>query len=752
MRFTSLSLAAILMLPGVALGLSVTAVPSTTKVLKDGTAPAGSPSVSIEGARNEYEAFQLILRAGAAPSVDVTADMSDLVGPGGTVIPSSAATLYLEYYVDITFPSPCDIFFSYDCDKYPAYSRTPGWYPDALIPFLDPYSQEHSAVGAPFDVPAGDLQTVFVDVHIPPDVAAGEYSGTVSIFAGGTVASELPIVLTVWDFDMPVERHVGTAYGFGHGSLDGFHGAPGGLTTEEREAIFRNYDFEIHRHRLDYTTYSAPVPFEYDDQGNLIGADFAEYDAFMGPRMSGSYYPDGAGVARFNVGMFSPGHGTMGMTDAQFSTAAKIVALHLQGKGWLDNAYLYSLDEPWLLQNWRNGSYDAIKNGVDLLNSQTDLWSGHVLVTGPWQPVLDGYVDIYCPVTPMYGDVFWPPGSWPGPAKYADLLAQGRELWFYVCNANFPGQLGYDVDARLGYEPRLVKWGAWSEGATGFLYWSIQYWQSQDPWHVLINLPQFGDQFSRQGDGILIYPGGHSGSLGTGSPEGVELDGPVVSFRLKQVRDGLEDWEMFILAASLGQEEWTRTQVSRAYSAFGAALNETFDYSNPPWTLDEAVMLDSRRQVALKIQHVLHPDSWPDPEPGPVPDPHPEPESDVVEQFDAAEVLGADVAVTCMPDTAGACPPGTPDGSSDHGKPAPDAAPDGSSGDVASGDTSATGGNSGSGCAASPGLPASSPTNSAATPEAALEAALLAALVAASLTVVRTRTFGKYLGARRSLR
>jgi len=620
--------------------------PATSKVLKDATAEGKAESAVVEAARNEYEGFQVVIAGGESGLAGVSVELSDLAGPAGvTIAAGTSVNLYLEHYHYIEKPSPCDIFFSTDCDSYPAFQRKPGYYPDALIPFQDPYSEDHGPVAAPFDVAAGDLETVFVDLHVPADASAGEYAGQVEVTAGDEVLAQFPVTLVVWDFQIPVQRNVATAYGFGGNHVKKYHGGPEGPTPEEEATLLRNYEWAVHAHRMDYTTHNPGLSFEFDESDNLLPVDFAAYEAYMGPRIDGSYYPDGAGVNRYNLGMFRPGHGTMGMTEEQYAVAAKAVAEHLEGLGYLDHVYLYSLDEPWMIEHWQSGSYEKIQKTIDLLNKHTALWQGHVLITGPWQEIISDCGDIWCPVTPMYGDVFWPSGSWPGREKYQELLAQGKELWFYVCNANFPGQMGYDIDSPLGHEPRLVKWGAWYEGATGFLYWRMTYWFTSDPWHDLANGDGFGEQFSRNGDGILIYPGDHDGTAGgTGSPQGISIDGPVLSLRMKQIRDGLEDWELFILADSLGAGEYARAQVESVYRAFGAPLNADFDITTPPWSLDDAELLAARRQVALKVQHLTHPDLYDDPEaPPPV-----EPEPYVVEEAATAPDLAE-----ALPDVSG---------------------------------------------------------------------------------------------------
>ncbi|MBI5564847.1 MAG: DUF4091 domain-containing protein [Chloroflexi bacterium] len=61
--------------------------------------------------------------------------------------------------------------------------------------------------------------------------------------------------------------------------------------------------------------------------------------------------------------------------------------------------------------------------------------------------------------------------------------------------------------------------------------------------------------FSKSGDGVLIYPGHHDGTdaaQGYGSPASITLDGPVPSYRLKVIRAGLQDWALFKLAKQRG--------------------------------------------------------------------------------------------------------------------------------------------------------------------------------------------------------
>jgi hypothetical protein len=458
---------------------------------------------------------------------------------------------------------------------------------------------------------------------------------------------------------------VSTAYGFGPGGVADYHA--GDAATLDR--IGRNYEIELHRHRVDVTDLNPGLNFTFDAGGNLQPIDFTAYDAYMSDRLDGKMYPDGVPARRFNTGMFRPGSGAGSMTDDEYGAAAIALAQHLQAKGWLDKAYLYSWDEPWMPAAQAAGSFAAINADVERLRKYTDLWNGHALVTSPWMQQMDAVIDIWCPVTAMYGHDFWPVGQWPEPEKYVELRASGHEVWFYACNANFPPLLGYDTDSPYGQEPRLLQWGAWHEGANGFLYWEVAFWQD-DPWNVLDDIPGFGEEYARNGDGVLFYPGDHTGTkTGLGSPAGVSMDGPAVSLRLKEIRDGMEDWELFRIADALGGGGYARAQVERAFTAFGHPLDDTFDDANRPWALDDSVMEDARRNIVLKIQYLQHPDEYADPEP---------PAADGVESAEAADAAdaadvpaeaAAEAVAEPSPDAVGPAPDAVADTASPHDVP-----------------------------------------------------------------------------------
>src|SRR6266702_1239748 len=98
---------------------SVTAVPSSLKV-RNGDNPAIVSSIEVRAARNEFEAFQMVVTARSPLNgVVVTAPTLTLDGSSIT-IPRSEVRLYREQNVYFSSPSNPE--------------GASGWWPDALVP------------------------------------------------------------------------------------------------------------------------------------------------------------------------------------------------------------------------------------------------------------------------------------------------------------------------------------------------------------------------------------------------------------------------------------------------------------------------------------------------------------------------------------------------------------------------------------------------------------------------------------------
>ena len=113
---------------------------SMQKVLKTDAIRPLQP-VSLNAARNEHEAFQIVLRSGRDALDGVSVTVSDLVSDNGR-ISASHVSLYLPAYIHLP--------------------RLLKDYPDPLPPYQKPFALR-----------PGQTQPVWVDVYVPRDARPG---------------------------------------------------------------------------------------------------------------------------------------------------------------------------------------------------------------------------------------------------------------------------------------------------------------------------------------------------------------------------------------------------------------------------------------------------------------------------------------------------------------------------------------------------------------------------------------------------
>jgi hypothetical protein len=99
---------------------------------------AATKTVSLNAARNEFVAFQVIVEAGQ-PADGVNVRFPGLTGPNGARIAGKNAAVLKEWYVDVRHVTT----------GYERSSLGPGWYPDALMP----ERPAHLYSGFPFFIP-----------------------------------------------------------------------------------------------------------------------------------------------------------------------------------------------------------------------------------------------------------------------------------------------------------------------------------------------------------------------------------------------------------------------------------------------------------------------------------------------------------------------------------------------------------------------------------------------------------------------
>jgi hypothetical protein len=494
---------AALLLPAPA-PMSVFVVDSLTRV-RPKDLPGTAVEAKIKAARNEAEAFQIVVRAGEVGLKGVTLDASALTGEGRT-IEAKHLSLFREHYVEVRTPSPKS-------------KEGPGLYPDALIPFVSDAKQakpgRYSA--APFAVAPNSNQPVWVEVRVPKDAAPGEYAGTVTVSAAGEKPVVVPVALTVWDFALPDAPTLRTNFGgLGKRLLTGHAGFK--PDTAPYRDLERRYAAAMAEHRLcpPIPPYLRPAP---GPDGTVAAKDsHAGLKAWIDTyRVTG-------------IPILLIGDDPAGKDRERNVKFLQSTWSYLKEHGWEKLAYADVLpDEPTTKEH-----YDEVRKRAKLVHeAQPGLKVFCLQGPVPSAPTLGtlvGSVDLWAPAWSKYNE-----------AGIVERQKAGEESWSFT--AQCPGPKGGDTPfweldfPLLNY--RIPPWASRRYGLAGLYYWTVVYWPEIDPWTSPLN---FKGQLN--GEGILFYPGGEAG-----------IDGPVSTMRLKALRDGLEDYEYLALAGDAGAEK-----------------------------------------------------------------------------------------------------------------------------------------------------------------------------------------------------
>ena len=466
----------------------------------------------LAAAQQEYAAFQIVIKAPSTGLTGVNVTASPLTGAGHSIDPRNIG-LYREHYVYVDRPGP---------DWHgPNQSRGAGWYPDPLIPFVDPATGNPPAratlAAANFRLDAAKNQPLWADVYVPSGTPPGVYTGNIQITADQGQAS-IPVKLTVWNFALPLAPSMKSLFQLW---------SPADRNTVE----------ELLRHKV------MPQKVAPRDEPQLIRK--------FGLNMTTTGFWSGADNS--NCTMSQP------PSTAQFRKAAASHAKGLFLANYTADEIDHCRDLTPNLEVWGMNMHPAgIKN---------------LLVMTP-VPQLFSAVDIWVVMPKMYDAA--------GP-QIAQARAHGAEIWSY----NTLVQDGYSPKWTIDFDPIGIRLQAGflsqTLGLTGLLYWRMDKWGS-DPWNNVNNSGVFSAN-NYPGEGVLVYPGG---------PVGVS--GVVASLRLKQIRQGIQDYEYVEILKKLGQGDWALQQIKRIAP----------DWKN--WTRDAKSIEAVRRELGEKISSLAaHP-------------------------------------------------------------------------------------------------------------------------------------------------
>ncbi len=541
--------------------IDLKAVPPTVRVGQEAVFK-GADTVEVFAARGETESFQVVVTAAGGSLRNVSAEMSPLKGQGEASLPANAVILYREIYIPVRYSSP-------------QATEPPGLIADPLVPLVNPYTgarvpeprwRDKGMEGARFGAVGFDLwqdhhQPLWVDVQIPKDAAPGVYNGTFSVRAQGTERATIPVRVTVWDFTLPAgpthENHFGNfSYVARYYKLE--------ESSEKYRLLEDRYIAAMAAHRLNPPLPRQLLPKVADD-GAVV------FDEATDRQLTEF-------VERYHVTNFEVPRAPF--RDLLTTGRAKAIRYYewwyayLQKKGWAERAYLYMLDEP----NTKE-AYDQVRQLGALVHEGAPklrcLVVEQTYTQNPEWGTLDEAVDIWCPLFAFMDE-----------ASIKRVQSTGDAVWSYtalcqrapsshpdyekVKNDNPPyWQIDFPV---LSY--RIAPWLNRRYGVTGLLYWTTVCWSSpqRNPW----DSPGFRVNFN--GEGMLFYPGEDAG-----------VEGPITTIRLKNLRDGMEDYEYFTLLEKRKGKEAVDEIVRAAVPTWGT------------WDQDPYHLLKLRERLAQAI-------------------------------------------------------------------------------------------------------------------------------------------------------
>jgi hypothetical protein len=215
------------------------------------------------------------------------------------------------------------------------------------------------------------------------------------------------------------------------------------------------------------------------------------------------------------------------------------------------------------IQAWARNMHQAHVNNLIVMNPVAPLFTDG---SGSGQPAVDVWVVL-------------PAGYVSSGRLIAEAESAGSEVWSY----NALSQDGYSPKWLIDFDPIGIRLQAGYISQTltlsGLLYWRVDDW-GPNPWSQVNNLGTFAAA-NYPGEGVLVYPGEPAG-----------LTGVAPSIRLKQLRDGVQDYEYVQMLKRCGHGRFALDTI-RAVAP---------DWVN--WTRDPSALAATRQKLGDELQRL----------------------------------------------------------------------------------------------------------------------------------------------------
>ena len=515
-----------------------------TKVMRSDQPDAwAGKTLQITAARGEIVSAQVVVRS-TDDSKDILARISNLKHDlADAVIPAAAVRLQWVRYIDIdrnTTGIPINELVA----QAPASIPDPFWEDSAL------------------SVNANQSQPIWIEIHVPLEAEAGDYKGALTV-SSGIESREIEVLLHVYDFEIPQERHLSVINWWSFPGTGFQHIKP--YSQDYWDLLEKSCRFLVEHRQTNIQT-SIGLIQENGDVENGYSYDTGKLEQYAETAFR-------AGIRKIHL--HSVGSLTGRITDPNSRIQPNESNLRrlgiwekvIQQRGWQGRFLVSISDEPFI---HHEETYAAMVDRVHKI-------APGIRCIEAVETEFLGKLDIYVPKLNHLN--LWYP-------QFKKIQRDGAELWFYTCCyplGRYPNRF---LDQPL-LKTRVLHWINYLYHLDGYLHWGLNRFAGDDPYSqegISKNLPL--------GDRAIAYPG-RQGFLG--------------SLRFSAMRDGLQDYEyLWILENELlkikqayGNEASWLDPRQRSIELCRRVIQSFHEY-----TRDPQILLSTRDVIAREIEQL----------------------------------------------------------------------------------------------------------------------------------------------------
>lgn len=403
---------------------------------------------------------------------------------------------------------------------------------------------------------------VWIESYVPQNALSGIYIATVTVSAAGQPNQILNVAIKVFDITIPKTSSIPIYYQGSRDSISKGHYQSWQSTANEN--LYKRYVEAALNNRISLENMAPYLTWN----GSSIG-NWTTYRDWLVPYMNGTW-SGGSALSTANVPVtsgqlfnwmvFGSQIKESDLTQSEKNYLSALGNL-IDGQGWMNKYYVGLAEEPsWSGASPPQAMTDAVKNGATSIHSAN---SGYKTIAtkryvAEWAggPIdaWDGWLGQFT--------------SYPR-SLYDSEVSAGRQVWSYLscmskgCNVTGNASLNkWPSDMVDATSPNIrgYYWLMFDNDVKGDLYYQVvdgyRYYHSSigvnlhDPWDSMYD-------FGGDGDGTFFYPG-------RPNKIGGSTDIPIETLRLKALRAGLEDYEIFKYAADRGNSVYVRAQIEAA--------------------------------------------------------------------------------------------------------------------------------------------------------------------------------------------